>query len=162
MHNDARPGLDPFRALDVSRLKLVGQGNWDPLPHLPDELFMAFPDGFVPVWTRESLRETAALAHMWDGLGLLRLTPAFTCYKGPDKDRMIIDRRGQNWAEARLPGPSLFIPVGPMLGMLEVDPDRQSAYCAATDRKDFYHQLRAPDSKSITRSGSSLACLRST
>ena len=50
---------------------------------------------------------------------------------------MIIDRR--------LSGPSLFIP---MLGMLEVNPARQTVYCAAADRKDFYHQLGASASKS--------------
>ncbi|CAE7635021.1 unnamed protein product, partial [Symbiodinium necroappetens] len=174
-HNEAHPGLDPFRSLDVSRLKLSGQGLWDPTPYLPDELFMAFseprsllhgrppPDSFVPVWTRECPQEVASLAAMWDRLGLLRLAPAslleseayllaraFNCYKAPDKDRMIIDRRGQNWAESRLPGPSLFIPVGPMLGMLEVDPARQTVYCAASDRKDFYHQIAAPPAKALS------------
>ena len=175
MHNDAHPGLDPFKSLDVSRLRLSGRGLWNPLPYLPDELYMALaepsslahkvlpPDSFVPVWTRESVRETTALAHLWDDLGLLRLSPAdvssadsfrlaraFNCYKSTDKDRMIIDRRGQNWAEARLAGPSLFIPVGPMIGMLEVNPKTQTVHCAATDRKDFYHQIGVPDSKCLT------------
>ncbi|OLP84103.1 hypothetical protein AK812_SmicGene35057 [Symbiodinium microadriaticum] len=174
-HNEAHPGLDPFRSLDVSRLKLSGQGLWDPTPYLSEELFMAFteprsllhgrppPDTFVPVWTRECPLEVASLAALWDRLGLLRLAPAsllkseayllaraFNCYKAPDKDRMIIDRRGQNWAESRLPGPSLFIPVGPMLGMLEVDPARQTVYCAASDRKDFYHQIAAPPAKALS------------
>ncbi|OLP79636.1 hypothetical protein AK812_SmicGene40049 [Symbiodinium microadriaticum] len=74
MQNDAFPGLDPFKSLDVSRLKLAGRGLWDPLPHLPAELYMAFaepsclahgalpPDDFVPVWTHEDPRETARLA----------------------------------------------------------------------------------------------------
>ena len=78
------------------------------------------------------------------------LARAFNCYKGPDKDRQVIDRRGRNWAEARLCGPSLFIPVGPMLGMLEVDPLRQTVLCSATDRKDFYHQLAASRSKAAS------------
>ncbi|CAE7527751.1 unnamed protein product [Symbiodinium sp. CCMP2592] len=175
MHNEAHAGLDPFRSLNTSRLKLSGQGLWNPLPHLPEELYMAFaeprsllhglppPASFVPVWTRESPSEVASLARLWDSLGLLRLTPAllspsesyllaraFNCYKGPDKDRMIIDRRGQNWAESRLSGPSLYIPVGPMLGMLEVRPHVQSVYCAAADRKDFYHQLRATGPKALS------------
>ena len=175
MHNDAHPGLDPFKALDVSRLRLSGRGLWDPVPYLPDELYMAFveprslahpvppPDSFVPVWSRECPKETASLAALWDSLGLLRLAPAdtlatdsfrlaraFNCYKAPDRDRMIIDRRGQNWAEARLAGPSLFIPVGPMIGMLEVNPRHQSLFCAAADRKDFYHQFKAPEGKSVT------------
>ena len=147
-HNDAFPGLEPFR---------------DPGPFLSDELFMAFkeprsllhggPD-FVPVWTRESPRETAALASLWDGFGLLhlehaqlrvsesyRLARAFNSYKSPDKDRMIIDRRGQNYAESRLAGPSLFIPVGPMLNVIEADPLHERVLCSVTDRKDFYHQF---------------------
>ena len=78
------------------------------------------------------------------------LAKAFNCYKGPDKDRQVIDRRGRNWAEARLCGPSLFIPVGPMLGMLEVEPFRQTLLCAATDRKDFYHQLAVSQSKAAS------------
>ncbi|CAE7264088.1 unnamed protein product [Symbiodinium sp. CCMP2592] len=174
MHNELRPGLDPFKSLDVSRLRLSGRGAWDPLPHLPDELYMAYAeprslhhgappgDEFLPVWTRESPAQTASLASLWDELGLLRLVPAsiscsesyrlaraFNCYKTVDKDRMIIDRRGQNAAEARLPGPSLFIPVGPMLGMLEANPGKQSVLCAATDRKDFYHQLQAGENKAV-------------
>ena len=121
------------------------------------------PEDFVPVWTRESWQETAALARLWDGLGLLHLEPAllpaadsfllaraFNCYKGPDKDRQVIDRRGRNWAEARLCGPSLFIPVGPMLGMLELDPSRQTLLCSTTDRKDFYHQIAASCSKAAS------------
>ena len=166
--NDAFPGLEPFGSLNVSRLKLSGRGGWDPGPYLPDELYMAFreprsllhcgppPEDFVPVWTRERVEETAALASLWDSLGLLHLEPArlrasesyrlaraFNCYKSPDKDRMIIDRRGQNFAESRLAGPSLFIPVGPMLGMIEADPSRERVLCSTTDRKDFYHQFAA-------------------
>ena len=173
MHNDAFPGLEPFRSLNVSRLKLSGNGSWDPGPYLPDELFMAFneprsllhggppPEDFVPVWTRESRRETAALASLWDSLGLLHLEPArlrtsesyrlaraFNSYKSPDKDRMIIDRRGQNHAESRLAGPSLYIPVGPMLGMIEADPSCERVLCSATDRKDFYHQFATGRAKS--------------
>ena len=37
-----------------------------------------------------------------------------------------------------------------MLGMLEVNPSAQSVYCAAADRKDFYHQLAASDSKAFS------------
>ena len=160
--NDVLPSLEPYRTLDVARLKLSGRGLWDPSPHLDDELFMAWaepksllhsmppPDDFVPVWTRESPAETRALAHMWDEQGLLHLAPAmtpashsyrlsrvFNCYKDAGRDRQIMDRRGQNLAECRLSGPSLYIPVGPMLGMLEVNPKTQSVLCAATDRKDF-------------------------
>ena len=165
--NDAAPSLEPYRSLDVSRLRLSGRGQWDPSPYLSDDLYMAHnepstvlhglapPLDFKPVWTKESTSETASLARLWDSLGLLRLEPAhtpasdsyilakaFNCDKGPDKDRQVIDRRGRNWAEARLCRPSLSsVPVGPMLGMLELDPSRQTLLCSATDRKDFYHQL---------------------
>ena len=173
--NDIAPALEPYRSLDVSRLRLSGRGLWDPNPFLSDDLYMAHnepstllhgldpPGDFLPVWTRESPSETAALARLWDSLGLLHLVPAtlpasdsymlaraFNCYKGPDKDRQVIDRRGRNWAEARLCGPSLFIPVGPMLGMLEVSPSRQTLLCAATDRKDFYHQIAVSRSKATS------------
>ena len=91
MQNDAFPGLDPFKSLDVSRLKLAGRGLWDPLPHLPAELYMAFaepsclahgalpPDDFVPVWTHEDPRETARLATFgmsWGFCALLLPAPA--------------------------------------------------------------------------------------
>ena len=33
--------LEPYRALDASRLKLSGTGRWDPLSFLPPELAMA-------------------------------------------------------------------------------------------------------------------------
>ncbi|CAE7840815.1 unnamed protein product [Symbiodinium sp. CCMP2592] len=173
-HNDAHPGLDPFRSLTVPRLRLSGKGHWDPGPFLQDELYMAYleprsllhglppPDSFLPVWTREDPAQVAALAELWDEMGLLRLAPsrlrssdayllsrAFNCYKAPDRDRMIIDRRGQNFAECRLAGPSLFIPVAPMLCMLEANPKRQTVCCAATDRKDFYHQIRAHSSRAV-------------
>ncbi|CAE7745584.1 unnamed protein product, partial [Symbiodinium necroappetens] len=166
-HNDAFPGLEPFSSLNVSRLKLSGHGSWNPGPFLSDELFMAFneprsllhggppPEDFVPVWTRESLRETAALASLWDGLGLLhfeparlrasesyRLARAFNSYKSPDKDRMIIDRRGQNHAESRLAGPSLFIPVGPMLSVIEADPSCERVLCSVQTAKIFITSSR--------------------
>ena len=174
-HNQALPALEPYRSLDVSRLKLSGKGHWDPCPYLSDDLYMAHleprtllhgvspPRDFKPVWTKESVAETASLALLWDSHRLLHLEPAslpasdsymlakaFNCYKGPDKDRQVIDRRGRNWAESRLCGPSLFIPVGPMLGMLEVDPHRQSLLCSATDRKDFYRQIAASRSKAAS------------
>ena len=66
MHNEAAPALEPYCALDVSRLRLSGKGHWDPSPFLSDDLYMAHneprallrgippPCDFVPVWTRES------------------------------------------------------------------------------------------------------------
>ena len=125
--------------------------------------FAAWDRAPSAVCAKESLSETAA-ARLWDSLGLLHLEPAddvpasdsfllakaFNCYKGPDKDRQVINRRGRNWVESRLCGHSLFIPVGPMLGMLEINPRRQTLLCAATDGKDFYHQLAVSRSKAAS------------
>ena len=47
------------------------------------------------------------------------------------------------------PGPSRFIPTGPDLSVVEVDPRRETLLCASTDRKDFYHQFRVSSSKAI-------------
>ena len=44
MRNEAYAGLDPFRSLNTARLKLSGRGLWNPLPHLPEELYMAFAE----------------------------------------------------------------------------------------------------------------------
>ena len=124
------------------------------------------PDDFVPVWSREDPRETKELADLWDSLGSLVVRPAtlgfsdsfklaraFNCYKAPNRDRMIIDRRGQNWAESRLSGPS----------MLEVCPKRQTVLCAAADRKDFYHQIHAPLPKALCDAlGPALASIKHT
>ena len=41
MHNEAAPAFEPYRALDVSRLRLSGKGHWDPSPFLSDDLYMA-------------------------------------------------------------------------------------------------------------------------
>ena len=82
-----------------------------------------------------------------------KLARAFNCYKAPNRDRMIIDRRGQNWAESRLSGPS----------MLEVCPKRQTVLCAAADRKDFYHQIHAPLPKALCNAlGPALASMKHT
>jgi hypothetical protein len=39
-------GLEPYRSLDVARLKVVGRGHFDATPFLDDDLSMAyrFPD----------------------------------------------------------------------------------------------------------------------
>ena len=40
----ADEALQPYRALDADRLKLVGRAQWDPQPWLSDELWMAYAE----------------------------------------------------------------------------------------------------------------------
>ena len=103
---------------------------------------------------------------MWDRSGLLRLIPGedapdelfryvrvFNNYKNETCDRMIIDRRGQNFAEAALHGPSRDLPSG--VALLQLSPvmwDEVVVGCI-TDRKDFYHQF------GVTKMRSAKTCL---
>lgn len=48
-----------------------------------------------------------------------------------------------------MPGPSRFLPCGPALCVLEV-PRGRTAIISASDRKDFYHQLRVPATRART------------
>ena len=47
----------------------------------------------------------------------------------------------------------------PSLGMIEVDPRRQSLLCAAADRRDFYHQIAASFQGPYQRFGPRLVCV---
>lgn len=86
--------------------------------------------------------------------GLLHLAPAvlekhlvpsclrvFNCYKSSLVDRQIGDRRGRNQTEAYLPGPSRYLPCGYHLGVLEVNPKKETVCTCISDRPDFYHQI---------------------
>ena len=164
--NTVADELRPYRSLDASRLKLSGEGNWDPCPFLTDDLVMAFRDpGLLELHRMphsseyphffDSEEEVAALAKVWDVRGLLHLHAGgklheesfrwvrmFNCFKGPLVDRQIGDRRGQNACEGRIRGPSERLPTGPDLQDLCVDPKTHKLCIAITDRRDFYHQLR--------------------
>ena len=158
--------LVPYRDLDASRLKLSGRGAWECSPYL-DELFVlpflepevlshsGIPEeGFYPDVTRESENEVRKLCGVWDQNQLLRLIPVeeapddlfryvrvFNNYKDTSADRMIIDRRGQNFAEAVLHGPSGNLPSG--VALLQLSPLRwDEVICGCiTDRRDYYHQF---------------------
>ena len=171
--NDS-PDLEPYRALDADRLRLSGRANWWPQPFLPPDLAMAhaLPSsldcGRVPVpeeypradW--ESPTECLKLALSWAQLGLLHLEPAseqlplysytriFNAYKNSSTDRQIGDRRGPNAAEARLPGPSRLLPAGDVLTALSVDARCEALVLSMSDRRDYYHQLSVPWSRSIS------------
>ena len=165
--------LQPYRSLDASRIVLKGRANWDPTDFLPPELAMAFvlpssllvdrvPDpSEYPRSDWESPSETFALAQKWDDCGLLLLEPSlhlpvhrftriFNCWKNKDADRQIGDRRGMNAIEGKLQGPSKWLPTGEALCALTADAGREALVLSLSDRRDFYHQLAAPWSRTTT------------
>ena len=173
---DLLPGLDPYRKADPSRIKISGEGNWDITDLLPDELSMVYrepivifnnrevPEGSFPHMT-ENAEEVAALAKLWDAHGLLhlhnfnipdfdsqRLVRIFGAVKDESRDRQIGDRRGMNYKEDRVLGPSSFLPNGSDLTDLMVDLAKQRIHVAACDRKDFYHQIWVTKRRAVTNS----------
>ena len=60
VHNEADPALEPYKKLDVSRLKISGRWRWDPCPFVSDELYLllltsfAFGIGRIPKRLRPS------------------------------------------------------------------------------------------------------------
>ena len=166
--------LVPYRQLDPGRIKLSGSANWDPSPFLCDDLLLPFLEPQVlvgdvdfnyddlPNLEREVPGDIVALSKIWDVNGLLFLRPdvvapnlrasclrCFNCYKDINQDRLIGDRRGRNQLESSIPGPSRYLPCGPALCVLEV-PKNKTAVVSASDRKDFYHQLRVSASRART------------
>lgn len=166
--------LVPYRQLDPGRIKLSGSANWDPSPFLCDDLLLPFLEPQVlvgdvdfnyddlPNLEREVPCDVVALSKIWDVNGLLFLRPdvvapnlrasclrCFNCYKDISQDRLIGDRRGRNQLESSIPGPSRYLPCGPALCVLEV-PKNKTAVVSASDRKDFYHQLRVSASRART------------
>lgn len=108
----------------------------------------------IPDLDREDPNQILSLAKVWDVNGLLHLAPAVlekrlipsclrvsNCYKSGLVDRQIGDRRGRNQTEAYLPEPSRFLPCGYHLGVLEVDPKKETVCACISDRRDFYHQI---------------------
>ncbi len=158
--------LVPYRNLDASRLKLSGMGNWNCVPYLDELLVLPYlepevlahgvspPEGSFPDVMREDFEEVHRLALRWDKNSLLRLIPvedapvdvfrfvrACNNYKNEQTDRMIIDRRGQNFAEAVLQGPSAELPSGVALLQLSPLMWEEVVVGCITDRRDFYHQF---------------------
>ena len=167
--------LVPYRALDPSRVKLTGTANWDPVPYLGDVFSLPFLEPKVLQWTRsfdendlpdlqrENPDDVLNLAKIWDRNGLLSILPCrveewaeqscmrcFGCYKSALVDRLICDRRGRNQLEVGLPGPSRYLPTGASLSLIEVDASTCFLTASASDRKDYYHQLRVSQSRSNT------------
>ena len=167
--------LNPYRELNASRLKLTGTGGWNCLPYLDELLVLPFmepevlrhdgrpPVGSFPDVLREDFEEVHRLALRWDQNKLLRLIPAedapvelfryvrpFNNYKNETSDRMIIDRRGQNFAEAVLHGPSSDLPSG--VALLQLAPIRWDEVIVGciTDRRDYYHQIGVSPMRAAT------------
>ena len=166
--------LSPYRSLDADRLRIRGTALWDPCPYLDDELFMGYREPLVleipgrqpapgqhPL-TNDRPEEIGKLARLWDSRGLLYIhkdvdvmqTPwkwvrVFNVYKNLECDRQIGDRRGLNFAECRVKGPSVDLPQGVHLAALEVDLSHEVLVTAVTDRRDFYHQLMISERKAI-------------
>ena len=166
--------LDPYRPLDVSRLKLTGRGGWNLADHLNDELWLPFVEPAIlrhsepldwvvgPNFELESKEENLALAKLWSAQGLLSLSKegaykgcfsrVFNNLKNETSDRMIGDRRLMNGAERSIRGPSKFLPGGYMMTSLHC-PRGCTIYGIVTDRKDFYHQA------SVSRARAASNCL---
>ena len=158
--------LQPYHDMDPTKILLFGNGSWDPVPFLEDNLCLAFLEpkvllhgGKAPAGPliRDAEETAAALAKKWDDLGLLRLhkqpvhrdSPVriFGALKSSEVHRQIGDRRGQNARECKVEGPSCDLPAGPDFGELFVDCKTETISLSITDRKDFYHQLRCSPSK---------------
>ena len=169
-------GLEPYRSLDVGRLKLAGTGHFDATAFLDDDLVMAyrFPDllkydagsyDFSEFQLRrDSAEEVEKLARLWDSRGLLylhrqdlefsaphELTRVFNCLKDKEVDRQIGDRRGRNMVEGRLQSASKTLPNGPDFVELEVKKGQKLAI-SVTDRRDFYHQFWVSPCRAATNS----------
>ena len=164
--------LRPYRELCADRLKLSGSGQWDPVPFLSDLFYMPYieprvnqfdikpPRDVLPDLSRVDKNEVLKLCKVWDVRGLLRIFPehcgpkhrwglvkVFNNYKSPVADRQIGDRRGMNFCEGRISGPSKTLPTATSL--LQICPRRfkEMLSGAVTDRRDFYHQFRVSDEK---------------
>ena len=162
------PQLAPYRSLDVSRLRLHGRGDWGIEACLEGPLWLPFLEplilrhGFalaeddLPDLCAEDPDENLALAKLWDVNGLLELLrplpPSdsfartcriFNAFKSEVLDRQIGDRRPANRSEYHLSGPSKELPQGHLLTALQLDRYRETIRGFVSDRKDYYHQVRA-------------------
>ena len=173
--DNSKDELRPYRELDASRLKLSGRANWDPGEFLSDLFFMPYveprcnqfdvvpPKEVLPDLSRVKKSEVLKLCKVWDQQGLLRLYPAehgprhewglskiFNNFKNSSVDRQIGDRRGMNFAEGRIVGPSKTLPSCTTL--LQLCPLRyvEMLAVAIADRRDFYHQFRVSDERACS------------
>ena len=167
-----REELRPCRELCAERLKLSGSGVWDPVPFLSDLFYMPYieprvnqfdikpPKDVLPDLSRVDRAEVLKLCKVWDLRGLLRIFPehcgpkhrwglvkVFNNYKSPVADRQIGDRRGMNFCEGKISGPSKTLPNATSLLQLCPRSFTEMLSGAVTDRRDFYHQFKVSDEK---------------
>ena len=169
------PELQPYTALVPDRLKLVGEGKWDCREFLSDLFYMPFveprinqydivpPDDLLPDLSKVVKKDVIALCKVWDCRGLLRIFPVengpdhewamakiFNNRKSETTDRQIGDRRGANFCEGTIAGPSKTLPTA--ASVLQVCPARfsQCLVGSIADRRDFYHQFWTTDQRSAT------------
>eukprot|EP00435_Cladocopium_sp_Y103_P069119 s624_g32.t1 len=172
--NTGGPQLSPFSNLNPERLKITGRGQWRASDYLTPELYMAYQEPQVvelaaPVFNRglpnfgvDEPQTVQRLFKKWDDLGLLSIHPIehittgesgrvkiFNAFKNTEVDRQIGDRRERNGWEARVPGPSALLPVGPLIGRLFI-PQGYGVKVCITDRSDYYHQLAVSPERSRT------------
>ncbi|OLP87334.1 Protein MEMO1, partial [Symbiodinium microadriaticum] len=115
----------------------------------------------LPDLLAESRDGTLDLALLWDVNGLLDLRPPlpakaafarscriFNSYKSKEVDRQIGDRRPANRSEYHLGGPSAYLPQGHLLTAFSLRRFREKLCGYASDRKDFYHQVKASAARS--------------
>ena len=176
LDNSVYPELEPYRKMDPERIKISGTGHWDIIDLLPDNLVMPFlepaviangkiaPEGSYPRMT-ETEKELAALAKVWDRQGLLYVhnfdipgffpeeqVRIFGCFKNSCRDRQIGDKRGRNYAEDKVLGPSKHLPAAADLCDLRLNLQQEKVTLSITDRRDFYHQIRISEEKALTNS----------
>eukprot|EP00435_Cladocopium_sp_Y103_P043632 s2722_g12.t1 len=163
------PQLLPYRSLDSSRLRLVGEGKWPMESFLDGVLWLPFQEPrFLlhglpvscedqPRFEFEKPEECLALAKLWDVRGLLHLgvqpvcpghfSRVFNCFKSAEADRQIGDRRIVNHAEFHVDGPSKHLPQGQQLCMLRLPRYTHMLRGSITDRRDFYHQAQVSNER---------------
>ena len=164
------PQLAPYKSLDVSRLKLVGTGQWPMEGFMDSVLWVPFREPAfllhgqkvrgapLPNLSAESREDNLALAKVWDAKSLLRLHPSplcgghfsrvFNAYKNEGQDRQIGDRRIPNSRERHIDGPSRYLPPGSLLTTLSVPRFSHGLLGSVTDRRDYYHQAKVTAQRS--------------
>ena len=163
-----RPELKPYSNLCADRLKMSGSASFWPLPFLQPILIMPFLEPRVlrfkseeprephPRFCTDSHDELLMLYRQWASLGLLTFTDeqvpewqkvrVFNARKNSLVDRQIGDRRSLNLIERGVPGPSSFLPTGPLLCNILLRPRCLLVGCC-TDRRDYYRQIKISPQK---------------
>ena len=159
--SEALPQLHPYRPLDVSRLKIVGQGSWDTASWLDGQFWLPYLEPAIlchnlevdlsntPDFGKEVREDYLELSRLWDSRGLLHLE-VFNAYKDLQRDRQIGDRRLPNALEFSMSGPSKALPAGWQFCALQLTRRKEGVCGYISDRKDFYHQCRVSSARAAS------------